>query len=81
MARSKGSKNIEIVQEVEAPRCPNCKSTRCEVLATRAQEDYAGTTGDGQPYNRIVRRNVRCADCGQVRIDRSLEFDPQLQNA
>lgn len=79
MARPKGSQNVTTIVPVQPSRCPNCQSTRrSEYLDRRAQE-YRGLTAEGSPYNLIVRRRTQCLDCQQMRIDRTLEFDPTLE--
>jgi len=75
--RPQHAKNIDRIADVEPSRCPACGSTnRGPYVGTCLVQDYEGHTADGRPYNRIVRRRCHCADCGQLRIDRSYEFDP-----
>jgi hypothetical protein len=76
MARPKGSKNEKHVEHVELPRCPNCDSTDALVLNTNVQE-FAGVTGDGKEFNRIVRRRTQCKHCNRVWILRTLELVPE----
>jgi hypothetical protein len=74
--RPKGSPNVDQVVTLEASRCPKCGSTRRSEYLDRTVQEYEGLTSDGRPYNRIVRRRTRCLDCEQLRIDRTLEFEP-----
>ena len=79
MARPKGQTTETLTVHVEASRCPTCGSTKRRDYYGITRQHYAGTTGDGKPYNVIVRRRTVCADCGQNRIDRTLEFDPAVE--
>lgn len=78
MGRPKGSPNVDKVVDVEISRCPNsnCASTNRGPYLDRHVQEYAGLTPDGKPYNRIVRRRCQCLDCGQMRIDRTFENEP-----
>ena len=60
----------------DAPRCPSCKSTRREEYTNKQVQQFAGLLPDGTPYSAIIRRNTKCLDCGQARIDRTYEFQP-----
>lgn len=73
--RPAGSRNRSwpIAQELPA-RCPTCGGTEREVLRITASHQIAGSTPDGQPYDRVVWRNVRCR-CGQYYRVRSYEFN------
>jgi len=75
--RPKGSPNVSAVVDVQASQCPGCASTRRSEYLDRHVQEYAGTTNAGKKYNRIVRRRTRCLDCGQLRIDRAFEFEPE----
>lgn len=79
MARPKGSRNTTTVVTVAPSRCPCCGSTRRSEYLDRTAQEYRGVTSEGLDYNLIVRRRTQCLDCDQMRIDRSLEFDPTLE--
>lgn len=74
--RPKGSPNVAAVVDVQLSQCPRCESTRRSEYLDRHLQEYSGTTM-GRKYNRIVRRRTRCLDCGQLRIDRAFEFEPE----
>lgn len=74
--RPKGSQNVTTTVDVELSRCPCCGSTERSEYLDRLVQEYEGTTPAGDPYNRIVRRRTRCLSCGQQRIDRTFEFEP-----
>ncbi|ODA28063.1 hypothetical protein [Planctopirus hydrillae] len=67
--RPKGAANVTQKTTTMLSRCPKCGSTERSVLSTTSQQ-FAGIAPDGEPYNFIIRRRVRCSGCGQVRIDR-----------
>jgi hypothetical protein len=79
MARPQGSKNVKASAAKEPSRCPGCNSTESIKLGDRQVQPHAGIDSEDRPYNMIVRQRVQCDSCGQVRIDRSLEFDPELK--
>lgn len=74
--RPKGSPNVSAVVDVQLSQCPRCESTRRSEYLDRQLQEYSGTNL-GRKYNRIVRRRTRCLDCGQLRIDRAFEFEPE----
>ena len=76
MARPKGSKNEQTVQNVDVPRCPDCGSTKCLVLYTNVQK-YSGQTTEGVDFNRIYKRRMQCQGCTRVWIARSYELEPE----
>lgn len=75
--RPLGAENVKDQTVSRPSRCiaVDCGSTEREVLRTTTQA-LAGLDGDGRPYTHIIRRRVRCATCGQVRIDRELANRP-----
>jgi hypothetical protein len=79
--RSKGSRNGTPTVNVELSRCQTCGSTERSDFYAKTVQPYAGETADGTKYNVIVRRRCNCLKCGQQRIERSLELDPELEPA
>lgn len=78
--RPKGAKTqpAELVDAMPSA-CRKCGSTNREKYWKTKVLDAAGVTHDPtpRPFNKIVLRWTRCADCGQIRIDRSHEFLPE----
>ncbi len=70
--RPKGKNDKPAVQTVEPSRCPSCNSTERGHYFGRTVQEHKGID-DGKPYDRIVRRRTKCAQCGQIRIDRTYE--------
>ena len=62
-----------VVVDAEPRACPKCGSARRSGYAHVRGFDYPGVLPSGRKYNRVVWRNCRCLDCGQVRVDRSHE--------
>lgn len=72
--RPPGSENKDYdVVTVEPTRCLGCQSTEREAYFRTTVQPFAGVDPSGRPYTHVVRRYTRCAGCGQLRIDRSLE--------
>jgi len=57
-------------------RCKVCGSTERGPITQTKRTPHSGWTPGGEPYTEIVRRWTSCATCGQVRIDRSYEYQP-----
>jgi predicted Zn-ribbon and HTH transcriptional regulator len=78
--RPKGTR-AEPAQTVvaEPTRCPKCQSTQRDKYLSFHEQAVFGMRSGGMPYTRIIKRRCRCANCGQVRIDKSYEFRPQNQ--
>lgn len=79
--RPKGAKNIDRPAVVAVPpACPmaqgGCGSTSAEVLRIASVLDFAGTLPNGQAYNRITVKRVRCRDCGIQYLTRLYELVP-----
>lgn len=74
MARPKGSKtqNIPVINRPEPIHCPVCGSIEKEGALQTITYPYAGIV-NGREYTKVIRRRIRCADCGQIRIERSCE--------
>jgi hypothetical protein len=77
MGRPKGSGNVKETVQVVPSRCAACGSTRRSGYLDKTVQQFSGIAPDGKPFNRIVRRRTRCLDCDQLRIDRSLEYEPE----
>ncbi len=75
--RPAGSPNVTAAADVLLSACPACKSTRRGPYQGRTEQTYRGRTPDGREYSTIVWRRCQCLQCGQWRIDRSFEFDPE----
>lgn len=65
----------------ELSRCPKCLSTERAAYTNRHEQAYAGLDGFNQPFTHIIRQRTHCLDCGQHRIDRSLENRPAKRAA
>lgn len=74
--RPTGSPNVTQTAEASPSRCPVCQSSRRDRYLDRHVQEHNGES-NGQPFTHIVRRRCRCSDCGQMRIDRALEYWPQ----
>lgn len=57
-------------------KCPTCGSTERERYFHTVERAIAGVDRDGKHYTHVVWRRTRCANCGQIRIDRSYENRP-----
>ena len=67
--RPKGAKNIERPIAIAIPAaCPQaqggCGSTDAEILRIATVIDHAGILPNGQEYDRITVKRVRCRACG-----------------
>lgn len=60
--------------EVKLSRCPKCGSTDREKYHNVRELFTNGLTAEGDRYNCVVWRRTRCANCCQVRVDRSFEM-------
>lgn len=58
---------------VELSRCPKCGSTERAAYASKHEQPYSGLDPLNQPFTHIIRQRTSCLDCGQHRIDRTLE--------
>lgn len=83
MARKKGSTNVKEkhINTVAPSRCrnPECQSTRRTEYEQKRVLENGGLDNDGKPYTRVIYRRTKCLDCGQVRDDRTYEFEPDCQ--
>ena len=66
---------------VKQSACPKCGSTKRAPYHNRHEQPFASIDGDGQPYTHIVRQRTHCLDCGQCRVDRTLEYRPVKKRA
>lgn len=73
--RPTGAKNVHLESDAPASRCPSCGSTRRGPYLDKHVQEFAGEHA-GEPFTHIIRRRVRCADCGQLRIDKTRENRP-----
>lgn len=65
------------VADVELSRCPKCGSTNRAAYTSKNVQAFASLDSHGQPYTHIIRQRTSCTDCGQHRIDRTLENRPE----
>jgi len=72
--RPAGSKNCNLEVDAPATRCPVCRSTDRGPYFGKTEQFFRGLDASGQPYTHIVRRRCRCEKCGQIRIDRTYEY-------
>lgn len=59
---------------------PPCAACHCEESTADAElqpTDYAGQLDDGTRYTTIRRQLRRCDNCGQTRVEKIYEFDPE----
>lgn len=70
--RPAGSKNKPIASEtqVEAVKCAACESTERGKYYRTTEDAYIGDRVD---VTHVVRRWCQCSNCGQHRIERTLE--------
>jgi len=66
--RPKGSKPTRAVR-VTNTRCGKCQSTKKKAIRIVKERPISGIDDKGRPYNRMVWRRVRCANCGQQRVE------------
>ena len=74
--RPRGTTDRPPVVTMTPSRCGKCGSTNRGPYFGRT-EQAVKTVHDGVAYTHVVRRRVRCADCGQVRLERTPENRPQ----
>lgn len=80
--RPEGSRNKSYPEAlVEPSRCPKCGSTNRSAYLSKHEQTFAGLDASGQPYTHIIRQRTSCDDCGQHRIDRTLENRPAARAA
>ena len=72
--RPKGSADAAPVH-VANSRCKKFQSTRKKALRIVQERPISGTDDQGRPYNRVVWRRVRCANCGQHRVEIEKHYD------
>jgi hypothetical protein len=71
--RPKGSKNKNIDPVlVDPPRCKKCGCT--EITTLRTDRKSLKGIRNGEPFNRITYRRIRCTSCKQVGILRFFEL-------
>jgi predicted Zn-ribbon and HTH transcriptional regulator len=74
--RPAGSRNqprtVVLVRPAWCPKCGSSKRTPYRLVNVREMPGY---TSDGQRYERIVYRDCRCKDCGQLRREAHFEND------
>ena len=77
LGRPKGSKS-KARPEVDKikPRCTACGSSRRSDYRNTKRSDISGRTPEGVIYTAVVWRTCTCLDCGQVRVERELIFEP-----
>jgi len=61
------------VNPVEPSRCLGCGSTERTPYHHTVTHDHPGETADGRKYQRVLWRRTECTQCGQTRIDKTLE--------
>ena len=73
--RPEGSKTQDLpTSEVVKSVCKSCGSTKREkYFGTPIEFDISGER-NGRPYNKLIRKRTRCADCGQQRLDSFYEM-------
>lgn len=74
-----GVPNLEYLTVHSYPaRCPTCGSTDREPYkGTPDVHEVGGTdVATGKPFNRIVFRNTKCANCGQALRVREYQYLP-----
>lgn len=66
--------------EIDTPtvRCPRCGSTDRDRYDRTVVQEFGGLGPHGEPYTHIVRRFTRCSQCGQARVERTLENRPPM---
>ncbi|WLD10473.1 hypothetical protein [Planctellipticum variicoloris] len=69
IGRPPGSPNVRETAVAVPSRCNACGSTEREPYLDRNDLEFAGVDSGGKAFTHIVRRRVRCAGCGQMRID------------
>ena len=75
--RPPGSKTQELpVEQYPAPRCPACNGTEVIVLRTDSISQ-SGETIDGQPFDTVTWRRIKCRSCDSVRILKTFRFVKQ----
>ena len=75
VGRPVGSKSGDLVWiDVQTARCPKCQSTDRDWYGAVTIQEYEGADPQGRPFNRIIKRRTRCANCGQIRIERTYEL-------
>lgn len=73
----RGVPNVKYDQvDAHATRCVACGSTR-RTKYHRSYTKYLPHDRDGKPVTHIIYRHCQCGDCGQARIDRVYENQPE----
>jgi uncharacterized protein with PIN domain len=75
--RPRGSAGTQVVVEAELPRCPRCNSTGLKVFKVLRDQTFSGVH-DGQPYDRIVRKRMRCEACGAYPVVKFHRFSGKM---
>lgn len=75
---SGGRKRHDQADQVRS-RCQHCQSTERTAYFNTRTIHVRGLL-DGKPFNKVVLRRTACKNCGQHRVDRSHEFDPDLED-
>ena len=78
--RPHGSKNIERDEvDVIGSRCKRCGSSeRAPYTSDPVRQRFSGIDPvTKRPYTQIVWRRTKCLNCGQHRIDKCYENEPQ----
>lgn len=72
--RPAGSRNKSYPEaSVEPSRCPKCGSTQRAAYCSKHEQAFGGLDPAGQPFTHIIKQRTHCLDCGQHRVDRTLE--------
>lgn len=71
-SRTKNSPEVP----AELSRCPKCGSTERTAYTGKHEQTYSGLDPFNQPFTHIIRQRTACVNCGQHRIDRTLENRP-----
>jgi len=89
MARTQAKKETTANKEttpaptikIANPRCPKCGCTELAKLPgdahktrTLKERDIVGMGPDGGPYNHVTWKRVKCAKCGQARVQIEYEL-------
>jgi hypothetical protein len=69
IGRPPGSPNVKETAVAVPSRCNACGSTERGPYLDKTELDFGGVDSQGKQFTHIVRRRVRCAGCGQMRID------------
>lgn len=75
IGRPKGSKTRSQTIEATVGYCPKCHSTRRGRYYGQYRIIKTSGEKNGVPYNVVKFRRCACADCGQVRVEKSYHYE------